>query len=183
MLASTAVVTRRSVHVAPRSVVQPRAASASRATCRVIADESTPSPHDREARPGSERDHVAALLGDIDVAALVHAKDAQAALSSASVIFEGVPEVLDLKREALARCAQLAGPAPIIASTTSTILVDGFVHGTWKITPKGKSATLEIRPYRPLLKKDVAALTAEGKRLLSFAAPEASHAVRFTQPR
>ena len=32
--------------------------------------------------------------------------------------------MLDLKREALARCAKLAGPKPIIASTTSTILVD-----------------------------------------------------------
>jgi len=51
-------------------------------------------------------------------------RDAQSALSSAAVIFEGVPEVLDLKREALARCAKLAGPKPIIASTTSTILVD-----------------------------------------------------------
>jgi 3-hydroxybutyryl-CoA dehydrogenase len=49
---------------------------------------------------------------------------AQAALSSAAIIFEGVPEVLELKREALARCSKLAGPKPIIASTTSTILVD-----------------------------------------------------------
>jgi len=49
---------------------------------------------------------------------------AQAAFSSADVIFEGVPEVLDLKREALKQCAELAGPKPIIASTTSTILVD-----------------------------------------------------------
>src|SRR5436305_4614201 len=49
---------------------------------------------------------------------------AQAALSSAGVIFEGVPEVLDLKRNALARASKLAGPKPIIASTTSTILVD-----------------------------------------------------------
>jgi len=49
---------------------------------------------------------------------------ADPALSSAGVIFEGVPEVLDLKRDALARCAQLAGAKPIIASTTSTILVD-----------------------------------------------------------
>jgi 3-hydroxybutyryl-CoA dehydrogenase len=40
------------------------------------------------------------------------------------VIFEGIPEVLDLKREALARASALAGPRPIIASTTSTILVD-----------------------------------------------------------
>jgi 3-hydroxybutyryl-CoA dehydrogenase len=55
---------------------------------------------------------------------VVRERDAQAALSSASIIFEGVPEVLDLKREALARCSKLAGPTPIIASTTSTILVD-----------------------------------------------------------
>jgi 3-hydroxybutyryl-CoA dehydrogenase len=46
------------------------------------------------------------------------------ALRSASVIFEGVQEVLDLKRAALARASALAGPEPIIASTTSTILVD-----------------------------------------------------------
>jgi 3-hydroxybutyryl-CoA dehydrogenase len=51
-------------------------------------------------------------------------RDAQGALSSAAVIFEGVPEVLDLKREALERAAAHAGPVPIIASTTSTILVD-----------------------------------------------------------
>lgn len=63
---------------------------------------------------------------------------------------------------------------------TSTILVDGFVHGAWKIVRKGKSATLEIKPYRPLLKKDVAALTAEGKRLLKFAVPDAKHEVRFS---
>ncbi|HTE92497.1 MAG TPA: 3-hydroxybutyryl-CoA dehydrogenase [Bradyrhizobium sp.] len=49
---------------------------------------------------------------------------AQAALSSASIIFEGVPEVPDLKREVLARASRLAGSKPIIASTTSTILVD-----------------------------------------------------------
>lgn len=49
---------------------------------------------------------------------------AQEAFSSAAVIFEGVPEVLDLKREALAKASKLAGPKPIIASTTSTILVD-----------------------------------------------------------
>jgi 3-hydroxybutyryl-CoA dehydrogenase len=49
---------------------------------------------------------------------------AAAALSSADAIFEGVPEVLELKRDVLARAAKLAGPKPIIASTTSTILVD-----------------------------------------------------------
>jgi 3-hydroxybutyryl-CoA dehydrogenase len=50
--------------------------------------------------------------------------DAGEALHGAAIIFEGVPEVVDLKREALARASRLAGPGPIIASTTSTILVD-----------------------------------------------------------
>jgi 3-hydroxybutyryl-CoA dehydrogenase len=55
---------------------------------------------------------------------IVPESGAQAAFSQAAVIFEGVPEVLDLKRKALARASKLAGPSPIIASTTSTILVD-----------------------------------------------------------
>ena len=43
--------------------------------------------------------------------------------AEAGVIFEAVPEVLDLKRQVLAHACALA-PQPIIASTTSTILVD-----------------------------------------------------------
>ena len=50
--------------------------------------------------------------------------DANAALAQAGVIFEGVPEVLDVKRAALAEASRLAGPQTVIASTTSTILVD-----------------------------------------------------------
>jgi 3-hydroxybutyryl-CoA dehydrogenase len=55
---------------------------------------------------------------------IVPMSDAKSALTSSDVIFEGVPEVLDLKREVLAEASRLAGPEPIIASTTSTILVD-----------------------------------------------------------
>jgi 3-hydroxybutyryl-CoA dehydrogenase len=55
---------------------------------------------------------------------VVREDDAAAALVVAPVIFECVPEVLDLKREVLARASATAGPEPIIASTTSTILVD-----------------------------------------------------------
>jgi 3-hydroxybutyryl-CoA dehydrogenase len=50
--------------------------------------------------------------------------DAGKCFFSSSVIFEGVPEVLDLKRDALARASKLAAKDSIIASTTSTILVD-----------------------------------------------------------
>jgi 3-hydroxybutyryl-CoA dehydrogenase len=46
------------------------------------------------------------------------------ALGQADVVFEGVPEILDLKREALAGAQALMRPGAILASTTSTILVD-----------------------------------------------------------
>jgi 3-hydroxybutyryl-CoA dehydrogenase len=68
--------------------------------------------------------HVAAIAGRV---AVVPESAAPSALSSAAVIFEGVPEVLDLKRNVLARASGMAGPAPIIASTTSTILADDLV--------------------------------------------------------
>ncbi len=55
---------------------------------------------------------------------IVPMAQAAQALRNASVIFEGVPEVVDLKHQALAEASRLAGPEPIIASTTSTILVD-----------------------------------------------------------
>ena len=65
--------------------------------------------------------HVDGIAARISV---VPEAQAEAALSPAGIIFEGVPEVLDFKREALGRASRLAGPTPIIASTTSTILVD-----------------------------------------------------------
>ncbi len=46
------------------------------------------------------------------------------ALSEAAIVFEGVPEILALKREVLADASRLARPDAIIASTTSTIMVD-----------------------------------------------------------
>jgi 3-hydroxybutyryl-CoA dehydrogenase len=70
------------------------------------------------------------LLADGDaeaVAARVSvapAQDMAAALAGAGIVFEGVPEVVDLKREVLATASKCVGPDVIIASTTSTILVD-----------------------------------------------------------
>jgi 3-hydroxybutyryl-CoA dehydrogenase len=96
---------------------------------------------------------------------------AQAALSSASIIFEGLPEVLDLKRAALARASQLAGPAPIIASTTSTILVDDlssavehperFLNAHW-LNPAFLVPLVELSPGA----KTDPAVTARMKALL-----------------
>jgi 3-hydroxybutyryl-CoA dehydrogenase len=64
--------------------------------------------------------------GDAIVArvSVVPAKDNAAALTDAAIVFEGVPEMVELKREVLATASKCVGPEVIIASTTSTILVD-----------------------------------------------------------
>jgi len=51
-------------------------------------------------------------------------RDMAAVVAGAGIVFEGVPEVVDLKREVLAAASKGVGPDVIIASTTSTILVD-----------------------------------------------------------
>jgi 3-hydroxybutyryl-CoA dehydrogenase len=56
--------------------------------------------------------------------AVVPAQGLAAALAGAGLVFEGVPEVIELKREVLAAASKCVGPEIIIASTTSTILVD-----------------------------------------------------------
>jgi hypothetical protein len=53
-------------------------------------------------------------------------------------------------------------------------LVDGFLRGTWKLDRARKTATLTVRPFAALSKKDTAAVTDEATRLLAFAAPEAA---------
>lgn len=63
---------------------------------------------------------VARVLARIHV--VPEARAAQA-LAQAKVVFEGVPETLEAKREAFARICALAAPGAIVASTTSTILV------------------------------------------------------------
>ncbi len=65
-----------------------------------------------------------ALNKIIERVSVIRETDAAQTLGGAAVIFECVPEVLDLKRDVLARASAAAGPRPIIASTTSTILVD-----------------------------------------------------------
>jgi 3-hydroxybutyryl-CoA dehydrogenase len=56
--------------------------------------------------------------------AVGRASQSAAVLSDVDLVFEGVPEVLDLKREVLAAASKLVRHDAIIASTTSTILVD-----------------------------------------------------------
>jgi 3-hydroxybutyryl-CoA dehydrogenase len=55
---------------------------------------------------------------------VVSANGGTVALGRAGIVFEGVPELVELKREVLAAASKSVGPDVIIASTTSTILVD-----------------------------------------------------------
>jgi 3-hydroxybutyryl-CoA dehydrogenase len=70
------------------------------------------------------------LLAEADVGtvssrvSVVSARSMAAALADAGIVFEGVPEVVDLKREVLAAASKCIDREVIIASTTSTILVD-----------------------------------------------------------
>ncbi|HXE68540.1 MAG TPA: 3-hydroxybutyryl-CoA dehydrogenase [Hyphomicrobiaceae bacterium] len=66
-----------------------------------------------------------AVDGVLARVSVIRERDAAAALTQAAVVFEAVPEVLELKRQVLARLSPLA-PSSIIASTTSTILVDAL---------------------------------------------------------
>ena len=66
-------------------------------------------------------DDADAIIARVSV---VPAQDMAAALAGAGIVFEGVPEVVDLKREVLAAASKCVGPDIVIASTTSTILVD-----------------------------------------------------------
>jgi 3-hydroxybutyryl-CoA dehydrogenase len=81
------------------------------------------------------------LLADNDTEAViarvsvVPAQNMAAALAGAGIVFEGVPEVVDLKREVLAAASKCVGRDVIIASTTSTILVDDLsdaVEQPWR---------------------------------------------------
>lgn len=51
-----------------------------------------------------------------------------------------------------------------------SILLDGYVAGRWEIKQDRRTATLVMTPFASLSGQDVAALNAEGARLLEFAA-------------
>jgi 3-hydroxybutyryl-CoA dehydrogenase len=63
------------------------------------------------------------ILARIRVVSLEEAPDA---LAATDVLFEGVTETLDAKRDALARACEALRPESIIASTTSSFLADAL---------------------------------------------------------
>jgi 3-hydroxybutyryl-CoA dehydrogenase len=101
------------------------------------------------------------LLAEKDVEAIetrvtvTAAKNIAATLAAAGMVFEGVPEIVELKREVLAFASKCVGPEIIIASTTSTILVDDlagavkhperFLNAHW-LNPAYLIPLVEISP-------------------------------------
>ncbi|OXM72449.1 MULTISPECIES: 3-hydroxyacyl-CoA dehydrogenase NAD-binding domain-containing protein [Amycolatopsis] len=89
----------------------------------VLADVKDRAGDERNAYAGRVRARLAGKLGEDALARLTVCGREPGTLSGAAVVFEAVPEVLEIKRDALAwACAQVAGDA-VIASTTSTFLV------------------------------------------------------------
>ncbi|MBK8048137.1 MAG: AlkZ family DNA glycosylase [Anaerolineales bacterium] len=56
----------------------------------------------------------------------------------------------------------------------STILVDGFVRGGWKVERSRKSVTLVIEPFATLTSQSRTGLAEEGEQLLHFVEPDAT---------
>jgi hypothetical protein len=66
--------------------------------------------------------------------------------------------------------------------TLGALLVDGFVRGSWTLDPRPVPPTLRVRLFAPLARRDAAAVAAEGRRLLAFAAPGGEPRVEFAPP-
>lgn len=70
------------------------------------------------------------------------------------------------------------------ARVLPTILVDGFVAGTWKSSREKETAVLTVSPFAPLSPDVQTALVEEGERLIRFIEGNATaYAVRFTLDR
>ncbi|HUH88347.1 MAG TPA: 3-hydroxybutyryl-CoA dehydrogenase [Pusillimonas sp.] len=87
----------------------------------------------------------------------LHSLDqAAAVLGSAQIIFEGVPETPEAKRDALGRLGELASPNALIASTTSTMLASDlaplvrnpqrFMNAHW-LNPAYIIPLVEVSPH------------------------------------
>ncbi len=60
-----------------------------------------------------------------------------------------------------------------------SVLIDGFVTGSWKLTRSRPAAVLAVELFEPVAAGTRDAVTEEGERLLDFAAPAVAHDIRF----
>lgn len=64
--------------------------------------------------------------------------------------------------------------------TGNAFLVDGFFRGVWKFRRGKDRTTMEIDPFEALTPDEEVAVLAEASHLLTFAAPDQAHDIRFT---
>jgi hypothetical protein len=62
-----------------------------------------------------------------------------------------------------------------------TVLVDGFVGGTWQFARTDGAAAIDVTPFAPLRAADRSALEGEALGLLAAGDPGAAHEVRFAE--
>jgi hypothetical protein len=67
-------------------------------------------------------------------------------------------------------------------SNVSTLTIDGFIAGSYKIVTAKDQATLRIMPGQPVSTSIQAELIEEGERLLRFVEPDRSHEIAFLEP-
>jgi hypothetical protein len=67
-------------------------------------------------------------------------------------------------------------------SSRGSLLVDGFVAGTWRIARERAAANLAVEPFRRLSKDEAATVAAEGADLLAFATDGRPGEVRLAAP-
>jgi hypothetical protein len=63
-----------------------------------------------------------------------------------------------------------------------TVLIDGFVSGTWRLATAGRTATVTVEPWSRLSPAVRTAAAAEAAALLAAGAPDRDHDVRFVAP-
>ena len=132
--------------------VKPRAAAVFAELAAAALGETRDTLHSLAAAGLFDPAHAAAIAARVRV---LPREEAGAALAAAELIFEGVPEIPELKREILAWASAQAAPGAIIASTTSTILVDDiagavagperFLNAHW-LNPAYLIPLVEISP-------------------------------------
>jgi 3-hydroxybutyryl-CoA dehydrogenase len=103
--------------------LKPRPDAATRAGLQAATDEIARTVGIMARAGALAADQVAPVLARVTT---YGAADADAALAGADLVLEGVPEIMEVKRAAFARIGAAARPDAVIASTTSTFLVESL---------------------------------------------------------
>jgi hypothetical protein len=81
-----------------------------------------------------------------------------------------LPEYDNLLLSHAERERVIARPHRARVFSKGALLVDGVVHGTWRVRASRQTATLAIEPFRAIARRDAPVVAREGRRLLAFAA-------------